>query len=397
LIDLTCSYPVEGLPSSLSTIMVMIVSLKSYIVPRLAERMLSQKQLMKQREKFEAKRIGRPRVEVFLDPSDPYSQLLKTVLPRLEARDDINLTTHIVGPPHDSAAPERDALSAYVAIDAAQLAAKAGIDADLTPRAPATNTTSEDARLKELGHYQGGMIHYGGEWYWGLDRLHYLEARLADIGARKSDAPDAPIFAPPVTPHGFGKTTAELHWYLSYRSPYTAIVASRVKALSEAYGADIRLRFVLPMVMRSLPVPKVKGQYIVRDTAREAHRLGVMFGRVCDPVGRPVERGYAVLNWAIDQGRGLAFTETFLNYVWAEGVDAGSDKGLRRIVEDAGLNWAEARDQLSNDDWRAAAEANRTEMMSYWIWGVPSFRVGETAVWGQDRLWVVEEALRNAS
>jgi len=24
------------------------------------------------------------------------------------------------------------------------------------------------------------MICYGGEWYWGLDRLHYLENRLRD-------------------------------------------------------------------------------------------------------------------------------------------------------------------------------------------------------------------------
>ena len=40
------------------------------------------------------------------------------------------------------------------------------------------------------------------------------------------------------------------------------------------------------------------------------------------------------------------------------------------------------------------AEANRAEMMSYGVWGVPSFRVGETAVWGQDRLWVVEDLLR---
>lgn len=377
--------------------MVLIVSLKSYIVPRLAERMLSQERLVKQRAKFEAKRTGRPHVEVFLDPSDPYSQLLKAVLPRFEARYDVNLTTHIVGPPGDGAAPEREALAVYAPIDAKRLALRAGIDADLTPRAAATNTASEDARLRELGHYQGGMIHYGGEWYWGLDRLHYLETRLADIGARKFDAPDVPIFAPPMSPHGSGKTNAELHWYLSYRSPYTAIVADRVKALADAYGTDLRLRFVLPMVMRSLPVPKAKRQYIVRDSAREAYRLGVMFGRVCDPVGRPVERGYAVLNWAINQGHGLVFTQTFLNYVWAEGVDAGSDKGLRRIVEDAGLNWAGARAQLDNEDWRAVAEANRAEMMFHGIWGVPSFRVGDTAVWGQDRLWVVEDLLKNAS
>jgi 2-hydroxychromene-2-carboxylate isomerase len=370
------------------------VSLKSYIVPRLAERILSRERLDKQRARFEAKRTGRPHVEVFLDPSDPYSQLLQAVLPTFQERYHIDITLHNVGPPDDGAAPERGALAVYAAIDAARLAARAGITADLTSQPPETETSDADARLRALGHYQGGMIHYGGEWYWGLDRLHYLETRLADIGARRNDTPDAPIFTPPSSPQGSGQSGAVLHWYLSFRSPYTAIVAGRVEALAAAYGAKLRLRFVLPMVMRALPVPKAKSRYIVRDTAREAHRLGIPFGRVSDPVGTPVERGYAVLNWAVEQGRGIEFARSFLRHVWSEGVDAGSDRGLKRIVQASGLNWSDAHAQLGTDDWRDVAEANRAEMMSYGVWGVPSFRVGETAVWGQDRLWVVEDALK---
>lgn len=371
------------------------MSLKSYIVPRIAARILSRDRVDKNRARFEKKRIGVPQIDVFLDPDDPYSRVLASVLPQLQARYDIDLTTHSVGPPEDSAAPERAALAAYAAIDAKRLAVRAGVKQDAVPITTSGDTAAADERLRALGHYQGGMIHYGGEWYWGLDRLHYLETRLADSGARRGEAPNAPIFAPPITPAGGGRTDAVLHWYLSFRSPYTAIVADRVEALAAAYGAELRLRFVLPMVMRALPVPKTKRRYIVTDTAREAHRLGVPFGRICDPVGEPVERGYAVLHWAIAQGRGLDFTKTFLRSVWSEGVDAGTDRGLRRIVEAAGLNWAEARQQIGSDDWRAVAEANRVELMSYGHWGVPSFRVGETAVWGQDRLWVIEDALKD--
>ena len=42
-------------------------------------------------------------------------------------------------------------------------------------------------------------------------------------------------------------------------------------------------------------MPKLKQQYIIHDTAREAHRLGILFGCISAPVGRPVERGYPVL------------------------------------------------------------------------------------------------------
>jgi 2-hydroxychromene-2-carboxylate isomerase len=75
------------------------------------------------------------------------------------------------------------------------------------------------------------------------------------------------------------------------------------------------------------------------------------------------------------------------------GIDAGSDRGLRRIAERAGLSWTEARSAMKDEAWRRTAEANRVEMLGLGLWGVPSFRVRDTAVWGQDRLWAVQQAL----
>mgnify|MGYP000903297556 FL=1 len=92
-------------------------------------------------------------------------------------------------------------------------------------------------------------------------------------------------------------------------------------------------------------------------------------------------------------GHGQAYLLSFMKGVWAEGLDAGSDRGLRRIVERAGLSWGEAQDALQQDDWRSVAEANRAEMFGLGLWGVPSFRVNQLSVWGQDRLWAVQEAI----
>jgi 2-hydroxychromene-2-carboxylate isomerase len=107
-----------------------------------------------------------------------------------------------------------------------------------------------------------------------------------------------------------------------------------------------------------------------------------------------VERGYSILPWARAQGRGYEFCHAFLAGVWSQGIDAGSDAGLRQIVEAAGLDWDGARAQLETDGWRAEAEANRAEMMQLGVWGVPSFRVGDVITWGQDRLWVIEDELK---
>ncbi|MFN7056813.1 DsbA family protein [Hyphomonas sp.] len=380
-------------------------------------------------------------VRYFHQVDDPYSHLAVQALEQVAARYEIELVPHLVGPPADWAAPERAKLVAYARLDAARLASAAGLsftDPGGQPEpvaleeaqrrlagalgspgwvslareigdhlwsgrpigegpaaeAGAAIAAGEAARAS-LGHFMSGMIQYGGEWYWGFDRLHYLEARLEALGARRFGGAPGPVYAPPLVPSGGGrKAGAELHWYLSFRSPYTYIAAERVKALADAYGAELKLRFVLPMVMRGLPVPRAKQMYFTLDTAREARRAGVPFGRIADPVGRPVERGYSLLPWARTEGRGFEFVLAFMRAVWANGVDAGSDAGLCRIVEAAGLDWGAARGLIGNDDWRAEAEANRAEMMAMGLWGVPCVRVGDVAAWGQDRLWVAEAALK---
>jgi 2-hydroxychromene-2-carboxylate isomerase len=190
----------------------------------------------------------------------------------------------------------------------------------------------------------------------------------------------------------------ELHFFCSLRSPYTYLAVARVLRLAECYDARLQLRFVLPMVMRGLPVPREKRLYILRDTKREAESLGLPFGRIVDPVGVPTERGLAVLHHAIEAGKGPRFLESFMRGVWAGGIDAGSEGGLSRLAERAGLDVAFVTAALRDSSWRAVAQANREDMLALGLWGVPSFRVDRNpARWGQDRLWQVERDLMAAT
>lgn len=424
------------------------MSLKTAIQSRVTAFLTSEARLEQGRARAERerRRLGAPHVvDYFHQADDPYSHLAVQGMRQLALRYHVEIRPHLAGPPPDWAAPERKRLTAYARLDAARLAQRAGFNfvdpgaqpppdrlllaeatlasalasrsflaeaAELGERLwsgaplPSRGTTAEAEAAKAegvrlravLGHYLGAMIHYGGEWYWGLDRLHHLEARLTGLGARRAGAPDAPVYLEQdVTPAGVAMRGVRpaLEMFLSFRSPYTWIALARARAVADACGADLRLRPVLPMVMRGLPVPPEKRMYILMDSAREARRLGVPFGRIADPVGRPVERGYALFPWARSQGRAYAYCHAFMEAVWSQGVDAGSDAGLRRIVEAAGLSWSQARPLVGNLDWRPEMEANRQAMFDLGLWGVPSFRVGEVSTWGQDRLWVVEEALRN--
>lgn len=431
--------------------------MRSLLMPALTQRWLSRERLLRARAKAERVRrsLGEPhRVHYFHQVDDPYSALLAASLPALARRYDIEVVAHVVGLPPDAAAPERDRLVAYSRKDAQLLARHHGLDfhdsgaqpstsavqaatrvlvaaaeqgrfvdvagtlsaalwSDATPAArdaqpaqtqpdaspaqTAAHLTAAEALRQRLGHYLGAMLFYGGEWYWGIDRLHHLEQRLQDLGAQRPGVsgflfpPDADLVDPvPLA------DPPPIDFYFSFRSPYSAIVARRVFGLGRLTGAPVRLRYLLPMVMRGLPVPRAKRMYISLDAAREAHWRGIPFGRINDPVGRPVERGLSLMPLAERDGKGEAYALSFMQGVWAEGLDAGSDRGLRRIAERAGLSWSDAQAAMKDDAWRRTAEANRVEMLGLGLWGVPSFRVGDTAVWGQDRLWAVQQALLQA-
>jgi 2-hydroxychromene-2-carboxylate isomerase len=154
---------------------------------------------------------------------------------------------------------------------------------------------------------------------------------------------------------------------------------------------------VMPMVMRGLAAPRAKRLYIIRDAKREADRLGIPFGKITDPTGLPTERGLAVLQQAIAQGRGVQFALSFLQGVWGEGINAGSDRGLNTIASRAGIDAPAVKAALADTSWRAAAQDNLDHLLALGLWGVPCCRVNDgPAYWGQDRLWLVERDLRAA-
>jgi 2-hydroxychromene-2-carboxylate isomerase len=262
--------------------------------------------------------------------------------------------------------------------------------------ATAAALAAGNALRRTLGHYSGAMFQHAGEWYWGVDRLCHLESRLAELGASRLAA--SPCHPRPELPMVPVERSDELRLEIfpSLRSPYSAIGFEPAVDLAKRTGVPHVVRPVLPMVMRGVPVPFMKAKYILLDTHRESRHLNMPFGRIFDPVGEPVRRGYSLWPWARAQGHGEAFIAAFLRAAFSEGIDTGSDAGLRRVVERAGLDWGEAQRHVGEPGWEAELEANRLAMIEeLGSWGVPSFRlsgpVGEPdlCVWGQDRLWLV--------
>lgn len=414
----------------------------------------------KQRRAIEAERLksGAPhRVHYFHQLDDPYSHLAVQKLQALVASYDIDLVPHLIRATGGKNQPYPEALAEYARRDAAAIAphyqiyfpGNAGRQPDQAAQQMAAalfanqlesgfaqnaarisdalwsgdrdqlNQLSQElgqasdqetkaaldagsAEIQKQGHYSGGTFLYGGEWYWGVDRICHLEKRLTELGARRApdSAPVAPRPAIDPGPRG-ANGQISLEFFPSLRSPYTAIIFDKTCELADQSGVDFQIKPVLPMVMRGVPATRTKGQYIFSDTLREAEALGVPFGNVFDPIGKPVRRAYALFPWARSEGKGAELLSAFLRCAFAERVPVDTDKGLRQVVEQAGLSWKEAQQHLGNTKWRDEIEANQNEMTEeIGLWGVPSFRITgpqnepDFTAWGQDRLWLVAAEIK---
>ena len=401
------------------------------------------------------RKLGAPhRVEYFHQVDDGYSHLAAQMLAPLVARYDIELHCHLVRAPEGKNVAEPELLARLSRYDSHWIAEGFGLVFPDHPDAPdahslalatrilATQSSecfveraaavgaalwaddhtalermasewgaSADAealaaveagtaRRRVLKHYSGAMFHYGGEWYWGVDRLSHLEQRLARFGADRE--PGTPLLAPKpdtVLPASRDNGDFTLELYASLRSPYTAVIFDRAVAWAREAGVTLALRPVLPMVMRGVPATREKGLYIFADAAREARLAGVPYGHFYDPIGNPARRCYALYPWADSQGKGVELCSSFLRHAFALGVNTNTARGLKKVVKAAGLDWSEARTHLEDSDWEALLEENRQTMYAAGLWGVPSFRLLDAtgqpllSVWGQDRLWLVAKVL----
>lgn len=393
-----------------------------------------------------------PKLEVFIKVDDPYSLLLVQALPKLEEKYRVTITARVIINSDPVMFPElamwnqhsvndamhlanvyrlqfpcsatgvtHQARSVFTASCAVQQRIDEGtswtgiaelllaywkgdqIDAFLSIYEAALEKRFEanQHQLFSKGHYLPATTYYDGEWYWGVDRLDHLERRLIDEGY--ANQPNTQIefnktYASLFQPFNFTdvkeKYSEPLTLFWSARSPYSYIALLQAVKLTIHYGIPLEVKPVLPMMMRGLYVPPKKAIYIFLDTKREAQKLGIDYGFLADPLGEGVERCYALLAYARENNKYLNYLLSFAKAVNAHGVRADTDSGMKKIVEGAGLSWQEAKLHLTNTDYKEEVTANQADIYQKGSWGVPVFRYKDIQVWGQDRLFVMEDAIR---
>ena len=391
-----------------------------------------------------------PRLDVYFDLADPWRYLTCQVVTRLRDAYPVDLSFTVVTPPGTDVAPMPLLQAAHSFRDAQHLAAywdlefpgkkepDAGMVRDvgsaLIRARPAreqlacamelTTTmwkvdkkllvtqlgtwgteshgevlpilNSHYGELRKAGHYQGGMIQFDGTWYNGVDRLPYLEAALAKAFGSAVVGVVKPRPLEQRGPLALSDKPLICDMWFSFRSPYSYLALEQIEAALAPYGVPLALRPIAPMVSRGLPMPTVKKLYLLGDAKREADRLVIPFGEICDPLGAGIDHCIAIMYWALRRSpaEALAFARSAMRGIWSEAKDPGEYIDLRVMVERAGLPWEEAKAALGDPAAARMAFDNAADLNGIGLWGVPSFRIGELVLWGQDRLPLIADRLR---
>jgi 2-hydroxychromene-2-carboxylate isomerase len=193
-----------------------------------------------------------------------------------------------------------------------------------------------------------------------------------------------------------------IDFYFDFISPYGYFASLRIEELAARHGRGVSWHSMLlgvsvlkVMGLKPLLDTPLKGDYVRRDVARHARRLGLaMARRADDPVMDPRAAGRA-LHWVRSQRPELAapLARAIYHAYWAQGRDLSTADSLAAIELPPGIDADWLRAGVSGDEsgrlLRAAVQAS----LARGIFGSPTVVVDDEPFWGFDRLAEVEEWL----
>jgi 2-hydroxychromene-2-carboxylate isomerase len=298
----------------------------------------------------------------------------------------------IVGAPLSvRAALSHDLFRAYHVLDQdlndmellAEIAGRHGLDLSaLTDGSIKQTLRGRTAAAAKSGVFGVPTMQLGTKRWWGQDRLHLVEHALGGPGV--DTAPTRP------------KKRRKLTFYHDFSSPFSYLASTQVDRIAEAAGATVDWKpILLGALFREIGTPDVpmfamaeaKRQYMGQDLDDWARWWGVDFRF---PEQFPL-RTVAALRVALQAPE---TARHIYGAAWAHGKDIGDAEVLTEVLDAAGFDGTALLEGTQDPAIKQALKDNTAAAITAGACGVPTFTLRNELWWGQDRLGLVEAALR---
>lgn len=194
---------------------------------------------------------------------------------------------------------------------------------------------------------------------------------------------------------------ADLAFYFDFMSPYSYLAQSQIRPLAERTGAVLRYE---PVPVRGL-MERVgnrpttmecqnKLAYAMQDMGRWAAHYAIPFAPGAKL--RQTDAGLLLRGALAARDKDLIapYTHLIFEALWGEGKDLSEPGLIAAVLDEAGLPGTrlveEASDAARADELEKAADLAAEKG----LFGTPSFLLGGTLYFGNDRLGFLEEALK---
>jgi len=189
-----------------------------------------------------------------------------------------------------------------------------------------------------------------------------------------------------------------VEFFFDVASPYSYMCATQIDAVASKHGVDVRWR---PMLLGAVfkaagnDMPArvaAKATWMMKDLAMWAAHYRVPFAI---PPSFPPNtlRAMRACCFAESKGSARPLGKALFDGYWARAVDPSSDEGLAQACRIAGLDAGEVARAAESQPMKDALRKNTDEAVSRGAFGAPTFFVGETMFFGNDRLPLLDRLL----
>ena len=196
---------------------------------------------------------------------------------------------------------------------------------------------------------------------------------------------------------------AAIEFYFDLISPYGYLGSTQIEALAARYGRDVDWKPVLLgiTVMKIMGLPPLmqtplKKDYVLHDKGRMAKLLGVPMAEHGLEGANSLAASRAFL-WlkARDPALAKRFAQRIYARLWVEGKDITPAHAVADEAAALGVDRQALLGAIDSPQMKQALKDAVEAAVARGVFGVPTFIVDGEAIWGVDRLWMLEHWLKH--